>query len=137
MRSQPACQAAIMLSCFSLPLRRRRGTLRTFPAPRSRTISSTNSCAKDGRALVAKIASRTWLCPHCANSIPEDSAKCPYCKADLSSSSAPQWPDRQDESPVTEVPSKTYQIPMKSKLILVAGVAVFALGIYMIGGHQE
>ena len=98
---------------------------------------SINFCAKDGRALVAKIASRTWLCPHCANSIPEDSAKCPYCKADLSSSSAPQWPDRQDESPATEVPSKTYQIPMKSKLILIAGVAVFALGIYMIGGHQE
>jgi uncharacterized protein YoxC len=98
---------------------------------------SVNFCAKDGRALVAKITSRTRLCPHCANSIPEDSAKCPFCKADLDSSPVPQWPNRDGESSATKVSAKTGQIPLKSKAILVVGIAVFALGIYLIGGHRE
>jgi len=94
-------------------------------------------CAKDGRSLVAKISSRTRLCPHCANSIPEDSASCSYCKADLSSQPAPQWPVRDEVQVEGEPQGKSRKIPILSKFILAAGIIMFALGVYMIGGEKE
>jgi hypothetical protein len=94
-------------------------------------------CAKDGRALVAKVTLPSRLCPHCANSIPEDSVKCPYCKADLAASSAPQWPNRQQEPATAKLPSETHRIPTKSKIILIAGIVVFALGVFLIGSQKE
>jgi hypothetical protein len=93
-------------------------------------------CAKDGRALVPKIVSRTRLCPHCANSVPEDFDKCPYCKADLGAAPVPQWPDR-EESRQAKLAPNANRIPARSKIILVIGVATFALGVFLIGGHQE
>jgi uncharacterized coiled-coil protein SlyX len=98
---------------------------------------SISFCAKDGRALVAKVTSLTRLCPHCANSVPEDSANCPYCKADLTSSALPQWPTHERESEISKLAPKRSSLPLKSKIILVLGIAIFALGIYLIGGHQE
>jgi hypothetical protein len=41
-------------------------------------------------------STETRLCPHCANSIQEDAASCPYCKGDLSSGSVPQWLKRDE-----------------------------------------
>src|SRR3990172_2297766 len=46
MRSQPACQAAIKLSCFRLLLILRRGRPCTLPAARSRKIPSTTRMAR-------------------------------------------------------------------------------------------
>jgi hypothetical protein len=99
---------------------------------------NTSFCAREGRALVAKIASRTRLCPYCANSIPDDSPKCPYCKAELGSSPTPQWPKREEESVKARVPSRIqHHISKKSGWILIAGLVVFALGVFLIGSQKQ
>jgi hypothetical protein len=88
--------------------------------------------------LVPKAASRTRLCPHCANSIPDESPKCPYCKAELGSSPVPQWPSREDESSQTKIPSRIqHHISAKSRVILIAGIALFAAGVFLVGTQRQ
>ena len=80
---------------------------------------------------------KTRLCPHCANSIALDALICPYCKADLILSVSPEWPQRSED---TESPSPapgTEKLPVRSKIILALGLLVFALGVYLVGGHRE
>ena len=83
----------------------------------------------------AKIESR--LCPHCANSIALDTLKCPYCKASLRPAAEPQWPRYIEERPQAQATPRKAGIPLGSKVILIVGLLVFALGIYLVGGHQE
>lgn len=92
-------------------------------------------CLKDGKALVIASQSRARLCPHCANSIQDDAVKCPYCKAELSATYLPQWPGRSDSSATTAV--RTAPLSLKSKAILIGGIIVFALGVFLIGSHQQ
>jgi uncharacterized coiled-coil protein SlyX len=94
-------------------------------------------CAKDGRSLVTKGGIRTKLCSHCANSIAEDALKCPYCKADLSSAADPQWPTREADTLEPRLGSKKHKISIASKAILVAGLLVFGVGVFLIGGQRQ
>ncbi len=92
-------------------------------------------CAKDGRSLVAVSTAASRLCPHCANSIAEDAAQCPYCKADLGPAPAPEWLIR-DEGPFrTRAPARKKTV--MPKIALIAGIvlcviaaALFAAGIF-------
>ena len=80
---------------------------------------------------------QTRLCPHCANSIALDALTCPYCKADLLPSLAPEWPGRnEDEESPPSLPAKE-KLPVRSRVILVIGLLVFALGVYLVGGNRE
>jgi uncharacterized protein YgiM (DUF1202 family) len=94
-------------------------------------------CKKDGKSLVTKSGIRTKLCPNCANSIAEDALRCPYCKADLSSISAPEWPTREEAGAVLRQKAKTNKISIASKAILIAGLLVFAIGVFLIGGQRQ
>ena len=92
-------------------------------------------CRNDGKALVIASGGRARLCPHCANSIEEDAVKCPYCKAEITPSLAPQWPERSESSDATEV--RSAPLSLRSKAILIAGIAVFAMGVFLMGGYQR
>jgi hypothetical protein len=94
-------------------------------------------CKKDGKLLVARIGMRTKLCPDCANSVAEDALKCPYCKADLSSTPAPEWPTREEVSSEFGRKVNTNKISIASKAILFAGLLVFAAGVFLIGGQRQ
>ena len=86
---------------------------------------------------MAQSTLQTRLCPHCANSIALDALTCPYCKADLLPSLAPEWPGRnEDEESPPSLPAKE-KLPVRSRVILVIGLLVFALGVYLVGGNRE
>jgi uncharacterized coiled-coil protein SlyX len=95
-------------------------------------------CAKDGRSLVTKGGIRTKLCSHCANSIAEDALKCPYCKADLTATADPQWPTREEADTLeAHLGSKKHKTSIASKAILIAGLLVFGIGVFLIGGQRQ
>lgn len=83
--------------------------------------------------MIAKPITQKRLCPNCANSIEEDATKCPYCKAELSSDSTPQWLKRDAPASEPRVGSNNYgksSIPAKfiwpAVTLIVALIAFFA-----------
>src|SRR4030095_8718957 len=93
---------------------------------------------------MAQATIQTRLCPHCANSIALDALTCPYCKADLIPSAAPECPRRAEDvvwrSPAAENENlivEKERLPVASKVILALGLLVFALGVYLVGGDRE
>lgn len=98
---------------------------------------SVSFCTRDGRALSTKPSFRTRLCPSCANSIAVDAATCPYCKADVSADSAPQWPTREETASVEKLVRRSQRISTRSKIILALGIVVFATGVFLMGGEKK
>jgi uncharacterized coiled-coil protein SlyX len=94
-------------------------------------------CQKDGKSLVVTEGIRTKLCSHCANSIAEDALRCPYCKADLSPTAAPEWPTRESDTVETRREFKKHKISIASKAILITGLLVFGVGVFLIGGQRQ
>ncbi|HXG49925.1 MAG TPA: hypothetical protein VNN77_00785 [candidate division Zixibacteria bacterium] len=107
------------------------------PACSARYGDEVNFCANDGRSLVTKTSERSRLCPQCANSIPEQASKCPYCKSDLRGAPAPQWPEKEEFSTEPGPAASRPGLPLGSKIILMAGFALFALGVFLVGGQTE
>lgn len=87
---------------------------------------------------MAQTTIQTRLCPHCANSIALDTLTCPYCKTSLNAGATlPQWPGMDDDAPAAEVESQRAGMPLGSKIIMVSGLLMFALGVYLVGGQNE
>jgi Bacterial SH3 domain len=88
--------------------------------------------------MIGKSTMRTRLCPNCANSVQEEAANCPYCKADLSSGPAPQWLNRDEPSSEPRPGSnhdKRSSIP--SKFIWPAAMVIVALTAFFAGGYMQ
>jgi len=94
---------------------------------------STNFCAKDGRSLTQKIDAETRLCPHCANSIPVDAAKCTYCKAEVNPAASPQWPTREGDRLQVGLATQAKNFFTPPKVVLFVGVALTVIGLLLIG----
>lgn len=86
---------------------------------------------------MAQSTIQTRLCPHCANSIALDTLTCPYCRAGLSAAPLPQWPSQDNEPAAAAAAAPKEGIPLGSKIILVLGLLVFALGVFLVGGQRE
>ncbi len=82
------------------------------------------------------MAEAVRLCPHCANSISVNTAKCPYCKADLESAATPQWPTQGGEPPVAKPAPNRNRISTLSIIVMVLGLAALAVGVYLIAGPK-
>jgi hypothetical protein len=91
-------------------------------------------CAKDGRSLRVATVAATRLCPHCANSIAEDAAYCPYCKTDVGAEAAPEWLIRDERSGKPRPASLDKKTSMP-RIMLMAGIAlcVFAAALFATG----
>jgi Bacterial SH3 domain len=88
--------------------------------------------------MIAKSTIQTRLCPKCANSIQEDAANCPYCKADLSAGPAPQWLIRDEASSESRPSSnRNKKFPIPSKFIWPAALLVVALTAFFAGGYTR
>jgi hypothetical protein len=85
---------------------------------------------------MAQSTMQAKLCPHCANSVALDAVTCPYCKAELNTGPSHEWPDRTDKP----VESKPILAPekrsLKSAVLVVLALLVFAFGGYFVGSQQ-
>lgn len=88
-------------------------------------------CTKDGRSLLGVRAVSSRLCPHCANSIAEDAAHCPYCKAEVETAPSPEWLIR-DERPRETKPPLREKTTMP-KIMLIAGIVLCAIAAALLG----
>ncbi len=88
--------------------------------------------------MIGKSTTRTRLCPYCANSIDEEKTNCPYCKADLSSQTAPQWLKRDEPSSEPRVgPNSNKKFPISSKFIWSIAMLVVTLTAFLAGGYIQ
>jgi len=78
---------------------------------------------------VSAVSSR--LCPNCANSIAEDAAHCPYCKAEVDTAPSPEWLIR-DERPRETQPPRREKTTMP-KIILIAGIVLCVIAAALLG----
>ena len=89
---------------------------------------------------MAQSTIETRLCPSCANSIALDTLSCPYCRATVSPADRglPQWPSSEKEAaPLADAAPERRGLPLGSKIILVLGLLMFAIGVYLVGGQNE
>lgn len=71
------------------------------------------------------------LCPHCANSIAEDAAQCPYCKAELGPAPAPEWLIRNERPQEMKLHSEDKA--SMPKITLIAGIILCAIAVALLG----
>lgn len=105
--------------------------MKQCPACSTQYEDKLSFCPKDGRALIAKVATTARLCPQCANSIPADAVKCPYCKADLGPKPAPQWPTHEEPSSDASPPGVRSKISTLSGAVFGFGLVFLAAGLFL------
>jgi Bacterial SH3 domain len=94
-------------------------------------------CPKDGRALITKTIMNARLCPHCANSISADAAKCPYCNADFSPTPTPEWPTREEPALQANALPVRRKISAVSLAVFAIGVIFLAAGLFLVFGQTQ
>lgn len=88
--------------------------------------------------MIGKSTTPMRPCPHCANSIGQDVANCPYCKADLLSQPVPPWLNRNEPSSESGVTLKGNKpAPIPSKFIWPAAIFFVAVIAFFAGGYLQ
>jgi len=88
--------------------------------------------------MIGESTAQSRLCPACANSIAEDAANCPYCKADLSSPFTPQWLKRAGQSAQTRVdPDNNKRFSIPAKFIWLTAMLVVAVNAFFAGRYSQ
>lgn len=88
--------------------------------------------------MIGESTAATRLCPHCANSIAEDSAKCFYCKADFSSEPAPPWLKRDEPSSPPRRAAAHRRMPVvPAKFLWTGAMLVVAVLAFVAGGYLQ
>src|SRR5574341_595386 len=87
--------------------------------------------------MIGSSTTRTRPCPHCANYVGEDAAKCPYCRADLSSQSMPSWLNRDEPASEPRMVWKGMKMPIPSKYIWPGAMLVVALIAFFAGRYVQ
>lgn len=82
------------------------------------------------------MAEAVRLCPHCANSIGLNAAKCPYCKKDVGSTATPQWPTQEREALGVKPAPNRARVSTLSIIVLIVGAAALAAGVYLVAGPR-
>lgn len=86
--------------------------------------------------MIGESATRTRLCPHCANTIPDDAGECFYCKAEVSADFPPSWLQRDETAARPAVASHRSKMPtIPAKLIWPGAVLVVALLAFFAGSY--
>lgn len=88
--------------------------------------------------MIGESTAQTRLRPYCANSIAEDAANCPYCKADFSSQFTPQWLKRDGQSSQPRMgPDNRKRFSIPAKFIWITAMLVVALIAFFAGGYRQ
>lgn len=78
------------------------------------------------------------LCPHCANSIPEDAGECAYCKGEVSEEFAPSWLQRDDGTARPPMSSRGRNwTSLPSTLLWPGAVLIVAVLAFLAGGYLQ
>jgi uncharacterized membrane-anchored protein YhcB (DUF1043 family) len=88
--------------------------------------------------MIEQSISGARLCPNCANTIQENAAKCPYCKAEFSKDSVPHWLNR--NTPVSERPTDLKRIkksPIPAKFVWPAATLLLILLAFYVGAYVQ
>lgn len=94
-------------------------------------------CPKDGRVLITKTTMNARLCPHCANSVSADAAKCPYCNGDLAPAPVPEWPTREEPALESKSGGVRHKISAVSLAVFAIGVIFLAAGLFLTFGQTQ
>jgi len=88
--------------------------------------------------MIEQTSSDARLCPNCANTIQENAAKCPYCKAEFSADSAPHWLNR--NTPVSERPTdlkRSKRSPIAARFVWPAATLLLVLLGFYAGAYIQ
>jgi Bacterial SH3 domain len=78
------------------------------------------------------------LCPSCANTIEETAVKCPYCRAEFSADSVPQWLNR--NTPLSERPTdlqRTKKSSIPARFVWPATTLILVLAAFYAGAYMQ
>ena len=88
--------------------------------------------------MIGESTVQSRLCPTCANSIAEDAANCPYCKADVSSQFTPQWLKRDGQSSQPRIgPENPKRFSIPAKFIWLTAMLVVAVNAFFAGRYSQ
>ena len=87
--------------------------------------------------MIEQTSSDARLCPNCANTIQENSAKCPYCKAEFSGDSVPHWLNRNTPPDRPTGLKRIKKSPIPAKFVWPAATLLLVFVAFYAGAYVQ